>query len=497
MTETIEVKKINDVHMKIIADPGTLQELSEFFSYRPENYKFSPKYKARVWDGYIRLMTPFRPFLYIGLLSSLKDFAETREYELVIDKELEEVENISDDFGYILAKEVGIKLNLHDYQNDYIVNSIRNKRTLSLSPTSSGKSLVIYLLQQFYYRRYYHKTLIIVPTISLVEQMYSDFIDYGCDPQLIYKIQSGVDKSTDCPVIVSTWQSLHKLDQSWFDKFRVIIGDEAHLFTGKSLSSIMEKCVDAPYRFGMTGTISSDSRVHRLVLQGLFGPIKRYVTTKNLIDSGRVATFKIKGIILGYPTDIKKQFHENLKKVKKEKRYHAEREFIIGNSRRNEFIKNLVWSLEGQNNLILFDLVEKHGKMLEPLLRKEGRNLHFIYGNTPGPERERIRHLIENDPVKNHDILSSYGVFSTGVNLKRLDNLIFASGSKSEIRVLQSIGRTLRKGNGSDDATLYDITDDLSNGSYQNYTLEHFKKRISIYSSEKFPFKIINVNLKF
>ena len=495
MTDIIQVEKINEVHMKLIADAGTLQEISEFFSFRPEGYMYSPKFKARVWDGYIRLTTPFKPFLYVGLLDQLKEFAQLREYELQIDPELAEQENVPNDYGHELAKEVGIKLELRDYQNDYIVNGIRNKRSLSLSPTSSGKSLIIFLLQQHYWRAFQHRTLIIVPTISLVHQMAGDFIDYGCNPNLIYKIQGGVDKDTVKPIVVSTWQSLQKQPKEWFDQFRVVIGDEAHLFTGKSLTNILEKCIDAPYRFGLTGTIGQDSKTHRLVLSGLFGPIKRFVTTKNLIDSGTVADFKIKGIVLGYPKELKDSFRKNVKTIQKEKRFHAEKEFIINNEKRNLFIRNLVWSLENQNNLILFELVEKHGKVLEPLLRKEDRHLHFIYGSTPGEERERIRHLIENDPNKNHNILASFGTMSTGTNLRRLDNLILASGSKSEIRILQSIGRTLRKGNGADKATLYDITDDLSHGSYSNYTLEHFKKRIEIYSSEQFSFKIFNINL--
>jgi superfamily II DNA or RNA helicase len=234
---------------------------------------------------------------------------------------------------------------------------------------------------------------------------------------------------------------------------------------------------------------------HQLVLQGLFGEVKRYVSTKDLIDSGKVATFNIKGLVLKHNSDIKDTFRKKIKALPSNKRYPAEREFITNNTKRNNFIRNLVWSLEGQNNLILFELVEKHGKILAPLLEKEGRHLHFIYGNTPGEERERIRHMIENDPVKNHNILASYGVFSTGVSLKRLDNLILASGSKSEIRILQSIGRTLRKGNGADNATLYDIADDLSSGSFTNYTLEHFKKRVEIYSAEQFPFQIYTIDL--
>lgn len=501
--DKIEVEKIDEVYMKVIADPGTLQEVSEFFSFKPPNYQFNPRYKARVWDGYIRLISPFKPFLYIGLLDLLKQFCEIREYELELDEDLGPEDNVPDDIGYQIAKEVNCAYKPRDYQNEYIVNAIRNKRSLSLSPTSSGKSLMIYLIMQNYYQAFQYRTLIIVPTISLVHQMAGDFEEYGCDPEMIYKIQGGVEKNTDKPVVISTWQSLQNLPQEWFDQFRVVVGDEAHLFTGKSLSGIMEKCIYAPYRFGFTGTISSESKTHQLVLQGLFGSIKKIVSTKDLIDDGTVANFKIKCIVLNYPTEIKKAFRKEIRTFNKEsgpksklKKFPAEREFIVNNHKRNLFIRNLVWSLEGQNNLILFELVDKHGKILEPMLRKEGRELHFIHGSTSGEERERIRHLIENDKEKKHDILASSGVFSTGVSLKRLDNLILANAGKSEIRSLQSIGRTLRKGNGADEATLYDIADDLSEGTYRNYTLDHFRKRIEVYSTEQFPFKIFNVDLK-
>ena len=470
MTDVINVEKFNEVYMKVTADPGIRQELMNYFSFRPPGYQFTPSYKNKVWDGYVRLYNPMKPILYAGLIEYLKKFCEDREYDIKVPFEMEPHTDIPDDYIDDLVKEIGAKLKPRDYQIDYILNALRNNRSLSLSPTSSGKSFIIYLIQQHYFRTFGHRTLLIVPTISLVHQMAGDFIDYGCDPDMIYKIQGGVDKKTKAPVVISTWQSLIRQPKEWFDQFRVVLGDEAHNFQAKSLTTIMEKLTDAPYRHGFTGTISSDSKVHRLVLEGVFGPIKRFVSTKDLMDEGTVADFKIKALVLSHSNETKATFAKALKSIDKARRYHAEREFITNSDKRNIFIRNLVWSLEGQNNLILFDLVEKHGKVLEPLLRKEGRILHFVHGGVSGEERERIRHLVENDPLKRHDILASYGTFSTGVNIKRIDNAIFASGSKSEIKVLQSIGRTLRKGNGADDATLYDIADDLSHGSFQNYT---------------------------
>lgn len=497
MTDIVRVEYLNDVHMKVLADPSVRQEIMNYFSFRPEGYQFSPKFKARVWDGYVRLYQPLRPVLYAGLLNYLKKFCEDRGYELEAPEEMINPENIPDDYGYEIAKEVKCKHMPRDYQNDYIVNALRNRRSLSLSPTSSGKSLIIYLMQQHYYQCFGHRTLIIVPTISLVHQMAGDFTDYGCSHKLIYKIQGGIDKETNAPIVISTWQSLIKQPKEWFDQFKVVLGDEAHLFQAKSLTTIMEKLTDAPYRHGFTGTISSDSKAHHLILEGCFGGIKRYVKTKDLIDDGTVAEFKVKALVLKHPDDKKSDFRKAMNTIKvKQKKWPAEREYLINHEKRNFFIRNLVWSLKDQNNLILFDLVEKHGKVLEPLLRRDDRQLHFIYGGVDGDERERIRHLVENDPIKQHDILASYGVFSTGVNLKRLDNVIFASGSKSEVKVLQSIGRSLRKGNGSDKATLYDIADDLSIGTFTNYTLNHFRRRIEIYSDEQFEFKIYTIPLE-
>tara|TARA_B110000259_G_C14032633_1_gene407471 strand:- start:3258 stop:4751 length:1494 start_codon:yes stop_codon:yes gene_type:complete len=497
MTDIINVEVKNAVHLIVRADPGTAMEISEYFSFKPAGYEWSPAYKNRMWDGVIRLYQPLRPVLYVGLFPRLKKFCEDRGYTLNAPDHLLHGEPTPEDYGYQLAKEVNCPFEPRDYQNQYVVDAIRDSRSLSLSPTSSGKSLIIYLIQQHYFRAFEHRTLIIVPTISLVHQMAGDFIDYGCDPSLIYKIQGGVDKNTNHPIVISTWQSLMKVGKDWLSQFKVALGDEAHLFQAKSLQKIMEGLDECYYRHGFTGTLKSEeSKTHRLVLEGCFGSVRSHVTTKDLIDQGTVADFNIKAIVLAHSKEAKKAFYTEFKKIKEpQKKYPAEREFLVNNHKRNMFIRNLLWSLEGQNNLVLFDLVEKHGKLLEPMLRKEGRELHFIYGAVKGEERERIRHLVENDPIKQHDILASYGTFSTGINLKKLDNIIFASGSKSEVKVLQSIGRALRKGNDADKATLYDITDDLTHGSFENYTLLHFKKRIDIYGTQQFNFKIFTVNI--
>lgn len=420
MTDIVEIEYLNSVHMRIVTDASIKQEISDHFSFRPSGYQFNPKFKMRVWDGWIRLFSPFKPILYVGLLPHVVQFCKDRDYQVIVPDGMQD-EKIDDNYAYELAKEVGCKFTPRDYQNEYVVTALRKKRSLSLSPTSSGKSLIIYLIQQHYFQAFGHRTLIIVPTIGLVYQMAGDFKDYGCNPDDIYTIKGGVDKNTSAPVVISTWQSLVKQPKAWFDQFRCVLGDEAHNFQAKSLTTIMEKLVDCDYRHGFTGTLKSDeSKTHQLVLEGCFGQVNRFVGTKDLIDAGTIADFEVKAIVLSHKPDARKSFRDALNKLQSgTQKYPAERQYLTNHERRNLFIRNLVWSLEGQNNLILFDLVEKHGRILEPLLRKEGRELHFIYGGVKGSDREDIRNLVENDAEKRHDILASYGVFSTGVNLKK------------------------------------------------------------------------------
>ena len=291
------------------------------------------------------------------------------------------------------------------------------------------------------------------------------------------------DKNVDADITVTTWQSIYKLRKDWFEKFDVVVGDEAHLFKAKSLTKVMEKTPGAKYRYGFTGTLDG-TETHKLVLEGLFGKVYEVTKTAKLIEEKTLADFNIKAITLGYPQEIRKQ--------NKGDDYQTEIDWIVRNDARNKFIKNLAHSLKG-NTLILFQFVEKHGKVLHPMLESDKHQVHFVHGGVTADDREEIRHITEQ--THNNIILASYGTFSTGINIKKLDNIIFASPSKSKIRNLQSIGRVLRKGNGKTKATLYDIVDDLQYKSHQNFAVKHFMERVNIYTEEGFDFKIYNVDI--
>jgi superfamily II DNA or RNA helicase len=483
--ELVHIEKIDEVYIRVNTDPSTKMELSDFFTFDVPGAKFMPAYKNKMWDGKIRLFNAMTGIVYAGLLNYIYTFCKNRDYEVVIDKNVSNVnEKIPEDIADIISKSIKSKYEPRDYQKNAVYHALKNDRSLLLSPTASGKSFIIYLITR-YHLSADRKILIVVPTTSLVEQMESDFLDYNNGKEMsIHKIRGGIDKNIDADITITTWQSVYKQRKDWFQKFDVVFGDEAHLFKAKSLTSILEKMDSTKYRYGFTGTLDG-SQTHKLVLEGLFGPVFEVTKTSKLIEEKTLADFNIKAIVLEYSDEDRKSCRG--------KTYPEEIDWIVKNERRNKFIRNLAWELKG-NTLILFQYVDKHGKILQPMLEKDGKQVHFIHGGVDVDTREDVRKIAESS--SDNIILASYGTFSTGVNIKRLDNIIFASPSKSKVRNLQSIGRVLRKGNGKNEATLYDIVDDLQWKSNKNFAAQHFIERMKIYSDEGFEVKIYNVPIK-
>ena len=478
----LNVSKLDDVYLKIQCDPGTSQELSDYFTFTVPGARFMPQVQNRFWDGKIRLFNQMTKQIYFGLYPKVEEFCKQRNYKLDIKEDraflqqefsLKEVDDLS---KTIRLPE---KYTPRDYQKRAIAHAIRNKRCLLLSPTASGKSLIIYMLSRFYPA----KKLIIVPTTALVHQMASDFKDYGYQDD-VHKITAGADKQTDNEITVTTWQSIYKMPKKWFSQFGVVVGDEAHLFKAKSLVNIMTKLTVCPWRFGFTGTLDG-SLTHKLVLEGLFGPVEKVTSTADLIKSKHLSKFKINIITLKYSEQSRTQ----LRRAK----YQDEIDFLVRCDARNRFICNLCTSLDG-NTLTLFNFVDKHGKVLYNMLQDANKPVFFVHGGVKGEERDRIRQIVEDE--KTSIIVASYGTFSTGVNIRNLHNIVFASPSKSRVRNLQSIGRGLRTADGKREARLFDLVDDLRYKNWKNYSLEHFAERLKIYNEEEFPYKIYQVDLK-
>ena len=487
----IHISKLNEVYLKIECDnPGICYELVQYFTFEVPGHKFMPAYRNKMWDGKIRLFSDKTGKIYVGLLDYIKEFCDRNEIGYDIDDDVDDTKNVDknnvEDFIKSLKpKSKGKDLTLRDYQSEAIWYGISKNRGMLISPTASGKSLIIYALIRYYNLLLRDKKiLILVPTTSLVEQMYSDFIDYGWDDKYLHRIYQGHEKDTDKPVIISTWQSLYKLDKKYFENFGCVVGDEAHLFKSKSLTTIMTKLINCKYRFGMTGTLDG-TQTHRLVLEGLFGKVKKVTTTKELIDKDTLASLKIKCIVL-------KHKEEDCKAVK-DLKYSEEIQYIVSHKTRNDFISRLCDNLSG-NTLCLYQLVEKHGLVLYNLMKDFNRKVFFIHGGVDTEDREKIRAITEKET--NAIIIASYGTFSTGINIRNLHNVVCASPSKSRIRVLQSIGRGLRKSDRGDIyTTLLDIADDFSYKDRKNFTLNHFLERINIYNEEQFEYKIDKIRI--
>ena len=472
MSETVRVEKIDEVFMRVHCDDGLARDLYDFFSFTVPGAKFMPSYKNRYWDGKVRLFSIKTNKIYIGLLPYVDEFCRERGFNFEgIQDVIGEKQRATEELHQFI-EELNLPFSPRDYQMEAFRTAVQYGRQLLLSPTASGKSLIIYLLARYYNK----KTIVIVPTTSLVEQMAKDFQDYGYQED-ICKIYSG-QPVFDAPITITTWQSFAKAPKEVMQSFDVVVGDEAHLFKAQTLKGILEKMKTTAIRFGTTGTLDG-SECHRLQLEGMFGPVKKVVSSYQLMEEGTIAQINIQCIILR---------HTKMKKMS----YQDEMDYLVNNEERNKFIVNLVKSLKG-NTLVLFQYVEKHGEVLYDMMFNTdmGGNIHYVYGGTDTEDREVVREIVEKN--KEDTILASYGTFSTGINIKRIDNVVFASPSKSRIRNLQSIGRGLRKTEGKDSMRLFDISDDLQ---CDNFTLRHLKERINTYNEENFPYELKQFDLK-
>lgn len=494
----IYIDKLNEATLRVTSDDiGIEQELSEHFSFFVPGYKFMPMYRNKIWDGKARLYDFYRKKIAYGLYDYIKSFAKANEYEVVDVAEIQpKTETVSREALTEFIKNLkmhsrGEPIELRDYQFEAIYNAINRKKVLTIAPTSAGKSAIIYVVIR-YLTQFDHKVALVVPTTSLVSQMFSDFEDYSSAnkwdvDEHCHQFMGGKEKRFDKPVLISTWQSIHALAknkthdiEAFYKTWTVYIGDEAHKFASASLQKISERLVNAEYRIGTTGTVQDDKST-KLSLEGCFGPAYRVITTKQLMDNKQVVQLKIKCLMLSYPQEIRKLMNKA--------DYQSELDYVVSHPYRNKFIAKLAATREG-NTLVLFNFVDKHGKPLYEKIKAlaKGRKVFYVSGEVSADEREAIRH--EVDKYDDAIIVASLATFSTGINIPSIEHIIFAHPTKSKIRNLQSIGRGLRLRKGKTHCTLYDIADDMSHKGKPNHVLGHFNLRLETYSEEQFEFDL-------
>jgi superfamily II DNA or RNA helicase len=482
MTEKVKANFLNWSEIKLSCSAAILHELSDVFSYFIPSAKFNPKYKAKKWDGKIRLVDKRRGTIPLGLIYRLKNYCSYSNYEFETDIDLNENEFDQQDAIEFISN-LDLPFEIREYQLDSFIHTIRKQRSIIISPTASGKSLIIYLMIRFLHEMG-RKVLMIVPTVNLVTQMKSDFDEYAktIDRLPVQEVYAGRSKELQAPIMLSTWQSLQNIDKYWFTQFDAVIVDETHLATGNTLQKILNNCSNADFRVGLTGTLSGE-KVHEMLLISALGEPKRMISTSELIEQNYLSDLEIKCLILQ---------HED---APAKLTYQEEISYLISHTKRNQFLVNLATNLNG-NTLVLFNYVESHGKILYEMLEEQvtEQNLFFMAGETKAEIRENIRQHVRSKD-SNNIIVASSGVFSTGVNIPSLRNVIFASPTKSKIRVLQSIGRILRLHESKDSAIVYDIADKLY-PKRKNYVYSHFESRYQYYLEEDFHIKYHELKLK-
>lgn len=504
----IRIVAIDTVYIGIDAEPAILYELAAYFSFYVKGYEFSPAYKNKQWDGKIRLFQKGTQKIYAGLLFEVLKYAQREGYSVSIDEDVqkpqeepskESIDHFFHDHLNIHAH--GKKIQIRPAQEQAFTMACASERCTLEAATSSGKSLTIYGLCRYYSDLVLEedeKILIIVPTTGLVDQMYSDFEDYASQNEWnvqenCHKIYSGQEKKVNKKIFISTYHSIADLPKKYFEQFKMVIGDEAHIFKAKTLKKLMQKLTDCPYRFAFTGTLQ-EAECHRWVIEGLFGTAYEIVNAQEMIARGEAPPLEIKVILMKHPEDVCKSLYNDKSKPENQKRkYHVEYEYIIDSQIRNDFVVSFADSLKG-NTLVLVERPKTHGIKILEELQKVRKDVYFVYGDVETGTREEIRKIVETKD--NAVIIASYGVFSTGVSIRNLHNLVFASSpGKEKQRVVQSIGRILRQHESKTTVSLYDLVDDFSYKDNSCYMIDQFMERINIYINEGHDYTIVSGEL--
>ena len=499
----IVVSKVNESTAFAACRETIAKELSNFLAIQAPNFRWAPAYKAGYWDGKIRFFTWENQFP-IGLLEKVREFARLGKYSIEVDFQTG-IFISRDEFAHFvdslhITNDRGEPMEPYDYQLEAAFDACHKRHICMEVPTAGGKTLISYIIARFFAATK-KKLIIVVSTTSIVEQTYSDFFSYGWKrvSDFCHRIYAGQQKLFNCPITITTWQSLLPLLKDrpeMFEEFDGVLIDEAHGAKATSLKAICAATVNAQWRMGLSGTYPDPSTADWYTIVGGLGPVKKFISYKELQDRGNIAKLKIINVIMKYPLHIKRKCYEEAGSD-----YPDQSDFIHAIEGRNDFIVKLVRNLD-KNTLVLFTKVEKHGIPLREKFERELKGKHIIYidGNVDVMDRELARAVAEkrNDVV----ILASYGTFSTGINIKNIHYVVFASGYKSRIKVLQSIGRGLRKLKDKMLLTLYDLVDDLSFTSkkddirFINHSVKHYKERIKIYHEEEFEFKSIVYEVK-
>jgi len=504
----ISVEKENEVFVRIRTEDVSQDfNLKDYLSCFIPNHRFHPKVKAKIWDGKISQFDLATSRLPIGLLPDFHKFCKEfhYQYEFKFNKNelfnkitTEKVKEFSEKLLEGVTNEDKEPIALRDYQLEAVTKAIQNKRGVILNPTGSGKSLTIYvLLRILLAQNIDRKMILVVPSINLVSQMYSDFQEYGWGnlDEYCTRMCTGFTPDFDKNILITTWQSISKKSPKFFTDYEVLLIDETHNAKAMEINKIAKQCVNAEYRIGTTGTLPEEQSE----LYTIFGYLGRVISTVSygkLQDMGVLSRIRIVNLLMKYP---KAMVDKN--KLNGGRPYNEEVKTIEEYEGRNKAFDYIFKNVKDKENILILTQHIEHKKSIIEYLEEtldEKYMIADIDGKTDAGEREQIRKRMNT--AENFVLVASYGTLSTGVNIKKIHHVVFASSYKAKIKVLQSIGRGLRVHKSKDLLVLWDMVDDLTwvkrTGRLgMNHIYKHWLERLKFYTKYKFKFieKIINI----
>ena len=478
-----------------------LEQLKISLTKRIDSWRFNPLVKKGVWDGYVSYIKDDK-WIPAGLWKHVIDICKEYRFEVKINgiRRLIDSNINADSFEeWALDFFKDSEITPRDYQIETAYNILKYRKCLAELATSAGKTLISFLTVAYMLEKQKaEKILFIVPNVSLVVQAHEDFHEYNYMNRVSLRIQqifAGQKIKSNKNVIIGTYQSLIKKKPEYFAEFDAVIVDETHKAKSASIKTILQKCTNAKYKFGLSGTLPKDGTLDKLTLLSQTGPVISEVKAAFLQKEGHIAQCVVKVIEMNYATESQRTAFQELAQNKYENKdvFQLEQNFVITNDARLNFISNVISRIP-RNSLVLFHRIE-HGKRLYEKLRQESnKRVFYVDGGTDKDIREEYKKKMEaGEEVV---IVASYGTFSTGISIKKIHNIFFTESFKSEVIIRQSIGRGLRQHKSKDKVLIIDFVDNIRTIEWDNYLYKHGKVRQSIYKQEKFEYSIKKVTFE-
>jgi superfamily II DNA or RNA helicase len=481
------------------ANEMEIEQLNISLNRRVENWRFHPLYKKGLWDGYISYVKDDK-WIPAGLWKEVMDICKEYRYDLKINgiTELFDKNIQAESFNeWAMDFFDGSSITPRDYQIDAAYNILKFRKCLAELATSAGKTLISFLTVAYMLeKKKAERILFIVPNVSLVVQATEDFTDYNWQNRVPLKIQqiySGQKIRPGRNIVIGTYQSLVKKEKAYFEQFDAVVIDETHKAKSASIKTILSKCTNAEYRYGLSGTIPKPNTLDRLTLMSYTGPVITEVSANFLQTEGHIAKCRVKVIQMDYATQGAKDAFREMAFNKYENKdvFKFEQNYVINSEGRLNFICNIISRVK-RNSLVLFHRIEHGRKIYEKLRQESDKTVYYVDGGIDKDIREEFKKKMEAG--EEIVIVASYGTFSTGISIKKIHNIFFTESFKSEVIIRQSIGRGLRQHHSKDVVNIIDFVDDISSPDWDNYLMRHAKTRQKIYKEQKFEYEIKNVS---